>query len=188
MEILAQQNNNTAGQLPPPPAAGAAPGLPAAGLPVKRGRGRPKGSPNKPKRAGLDLPPGWKPPAPPAAPGEPAPAEPGLGAHGGAWTIHNLDDKPAGDSPTALWTEENARPFAELPFLAGAVITSFDGFLLDDKEAIGISKPLASVLNRYFPSGSEYADVSCLCATMLVIYGMKHKAYQEWLKKQEAQK
>lgn len=180
MEILNPQSNNNPGQPPAPPPAGAAPGLPAEGPAGKRGRGRPKGSTNKPKRAGLALPAGWAPPPPPAAPGEPAA---GLGA-----LPPQLDDKPAGDSPASLWTEENARPFAELPFLAGAVITSFDGFLLNYKEANGISKPLASVLNRYFPSGSEYADVSCLCATMLVIYGMKHKQYQEWLKTQEAAK
>lgn len=178
MDTNQTPNINIPGQPPPPPPPGAAPGVPPPGLPVRRGRGRPAGSKNKGRRAGLALPPGWTPPPPPAAPGEPVPAA----------GSDQVEDESLGDIPRNLWTDENARPFAELPFLAGAVITSWDGFLLNDKEAVGISKPLASVLNRYFPSGSEYSDISCLCATALVIYGMKHKQYQDWLKTQEVKK
>lgn len=72
--------------------------------------------------------------------------------------------------------------------MAGAVALGWDGFLLNEKESVAISKPLASVLNRYFPSGSEYSDVSCLCATALVICGMKYKAFQEWEKSQGEKK
>jgi len=148
----------------------------APGAAEKSKGGRPLGSKDKAprrrpgERAGLLPPPGWAPLAQPAAAG-------GSSAAPAA-------DKPAGNTEQYLWNPENSRPFAELPFHAAAVVTDWDGCTLNDREAIEISKPLARVLNRYFPGGSEYSDLSALCATLLVVAGVKRNAYGKFLKSQ----
>lgn len=164
------------------PSQNPAPGLPGQGpapVPEKSKGGRPLGSKDKAprrrpgERAGLRPPPGA---------GQQLPAAPG------GSTAPAASSQPAGDPVSNLWDAENCRAIAELPFHAAAVITNWDGAALNDREADKISLPLARVLNRYFPAGSEYSDMTALCATLLVVAGVKRHDYNKYLKSQESKK
>lgn len=86
------------------------------------------------------------------------------------------------DAPVAaLWTAENTRPLAELPFYAGVIATGYDGWKLDDVEAETLSKPLANVMNEYVGAG-KYASIIALSTALLVVVSKKYSDYNKYKK------
>lgn len=157
---------------PKPPATPGTPGgAPGAGvgapgeLPaVPRRRGAPTKAEREARKAlGLS-----KPGDKPAAPGAPA-------ADAGRASL---------PIPPAIWNEKNCAGIGRGLFLIPRVITAWKGWGLTDQEAAEVAAPLAVVLNEYFPAGGQYAGLTALGTTLLVIASMKSAEFVEWKKAQ----
>lgn len=93
--------------------------------------------------------------------------------------------QPSSDRGAPLWNSENCRPISQLPFLVAGVSTGWDGWALEEKEAVSLADALAPVLNALVPAGGQYAAMVALASTLLVISGMKYKGYREHLAKEK---